>query len=297
MDNPVETLEPNAEVPAEDSIIEAVSDDHNEDSTTPEQEAEAEFEDLDVGDEKLSLPKHLAEKLKAERLMHADYTKKTMSLAEERKAAEAERETIKAEREAVEAERQLARSNLRLAAQREHLAATYQQLEAINLFELNQQDPVKAQEVLIQKQQVANALSQVHGQLTHQEQQAKETEQQNYAKSAEKAASYLTKAIKGWEPNNDVDKQITEYAASLGLKGPNVAKAIINQPEFGVVLDKARQFDEMMKAKAIPKSKPTPQQVPPVRITASQGTATKDPSKMTDAEFAAWRRAQIKRRA
>ena len=261
----------------------------------PESEGlEPGLEEIELDGKRYVIPQELKDKF----LMQQDYTKKTQTLAEQRRSDEADRETIKADREAVTAERQLNQSALRLAAQREHLTSTYQQLEQIDLQALNQSDPVEAQGVLIKKQQIANAIQNVHGQLQQHEQKIAESEQQNYAKSAEKASSYLSKEIKGWQPNNDVDKGITEYAAALGLKGPQLSKAIIQSPQIGVLLHKARQFDDMVQKQvaAAAKSKPEPQEKPITRITASKGTAVKDPSQMTDREFSHWRQSSIQKR-
>lgn len=299
MEQPAEVLDSAAaESPAsesDDSPIQAADSEAPEsDETETEGEQPEEYIEVERNGKKYSVPKSL----EGEFLMQSDYTRKTQSVAEERKAVEAEREAAKAEREAVAAERTLNQSVLRLMAQGEHLAATYQQLEQVNLFELNQQDPVKAQEVLIQKQQIANALQQVHGQLNLQKQQQSESEQRNNAQLAEKAAKVLASEIKGWQPNNEIDAAITAYAVDSGLPAKDISNAVLRMPKLGVILDKARQFDALMKKQAAATAKPKPesQEKPVTRITASQGTATKDPSKMSYHEFVKYRKSQIAQR-
>lgn len=63
-------------------------------------EAAPELVEVDIDGFKVQLPKDKAEKLNSERLMQADYTRKTMAAAEERKAAEAERSQVAQERQA-----------------------------------------------------------------------------------------------------------------------------------------------------------------------------------------------------
>lgn len=66
---------------------------------TPEPAA-LELVEVDIDGYKVQLPKDKADKLNAERLMQADYTRKTMQTAEARKAAEAEQAKAYQERQA-----------------------------------------------------------------------------------------------------------------------------------------------------------------------------------------------------
>jgi len=70
-----------------------------EETQTEETPAEPELVEVDIDGFKVQLPKDKADKLAAERLMQADYTRKTMAAADERKAAEAEKAKVAAERQ------------------------------------------------------------------------------------------------------------------------------------------------------------------------------------------------------
>lgn len=80
--------------------IEASADDSSEDEAADEGEGEPEVAELDdeaefkLGDETVT-----GKELKAQRLMQADYTRKTQALAEERKAFEQERDSLHDENE------------------------------------------------------------------------------------------------------------------------------------------------------------------------------------------------------
>ena len=62
------------------------------DAEAKPESSDPEMVEVDIDGYKVSLPKDKAEKLAAERLMQADYTKKTMATAEERKAATAQQQ-------------------------------------------------------------------------------------------------------------------------------------------------------------------------------------------------------------
>ena len=90
---------------------------------------------VDIDGYEVELPKDKADKLQAERLMQADYTRKTMAAADERKAATAEQQKALAERGAYAANLQ------RMQAQLE--GALHEQSKAVNWDNLLNNDPVE----------------------------------------------------------------------------------------------------------------------------------------------------------
>ena len=92
-----------------------------------------EMVEIDVDGYKVALPKDKAAKLEAERLMQADYTKKTMAAAEERKAAQAESQRALQERQAY------AQNLTRMQAQLE--GALAEQNQSVNWQQLLETDP------------------------------------------------------------------------------------------------------------------------------------------------------------
>jgi len=79
----------------ESEIVNEVADDPIVDDVNDDVEiAPEEDDEIDVDGKKFLLPKSAAEKLKAERLMHADYTRKTQELALERNNIAQERERV-----------------------------------------------------------------------------------------------------------------------------------------------------------------------------------------------------------
>lgn len=110
---------------------------------------DVEMVEVDVDGFKVSLPKDKAEKLEAERLMQADYTKKTMAAAEERKQAQAESQKALQERQAY------AQNLSRMQAQLE--GALTEQNQTINWQQLLETNPVEylQQKHLFEQRQAA----------------------------------------------------------------------------------------------------------------------------------------------
>lgn len=94
----------------------------------------AEMVEVDIDGFKISLPKDKAEKLDAERLMQADYTRKTMQAAEVRKTAEAETQKAQQERQTYAANLQ------KISAQ---LEGALQEQGKVDWESLLQNDPVE----------------------------------------------------------------------------------------------------------------------------------------------------------
>lgn len=85
-DSDVSETAPEPEAQTDDDLIEGL----------PEQEPEVSDEvEEDLEGVKVRGKKDAVEKLKAERLMQADYTRKTQAAADEKRAVEAERATVK----------------------------------------------------------------------------------------------------------------------------------------------------------------------------------------------------------
>lgn len=167
--------------------------------------------------------KDLVEKLKAERLMHADYTRKTQEVAEIRRAAEAERTQY------AQANAEQVRAMATLVSMDQQL----QQMQQIDFQALNQQDPVKAQELFFQMQQLKDNRQQFAGQLQQMEQQRTFEAQRLVAKQIEEGDAVLKRDIPGWGP--EVGRKVFDFAtkelgadpgALSNLTDPVLAKAL-----------------------------------------------------------------------
>jgi hypothetical protein len=154
----------------------------------------------------------------------------------------------------------------------------------------------KLQQAQVVQQQMAQeqeqSIAQSYQQKLTQESQlltAKIPEWSDEAKAKEgKAAlvNYLSQDL-GYRP-----EELKPYVA-LANGIPHVVDPLADHRAV-VLLHKAYQYDQLMKKLDARKSKTAPP--PPVTTVKTRGSATKDPARMSDKEFADWRRSQIKRR-
>jgi hypothetical protein len=250
-----------------DSLLEPVDDD----------------EEIEHDGEKYKIPKALKDAF----LRQQDYTQKTQSVAEQRKEVEAHKAELQ-QREQVQ------RQNIAEYAQAYALDEQLKQYAGIDWNALIDSDPVQAMKFDRQMKDLQQRRDQVVASVTEKQRAQQFEQQQDTARRIESGRAVLEREIKGWSRGNDLDKSLQEYAVTLDV--PDLGKMILHAPILGVLINKAMQFDQLMKKQASAKPAPAPQEKPVTRITASKGTAVKDPSKMSDSEFAQFRKRQIAQR-
>lgn len=269
-------------------VIDEVADDSTNDEQVtgedlPTEEPEEESEELDLDGHKLSLPKSLAEKLKNERLMHADYTRKTQEVAEQRKAAEAYQSQVKAQEEYL-------RENIREVAMLENINSEIQQLQNIDWNNLHSDDPVTAGKLSFRLNELRNAQAQLAQHLTVKEQQKQLEMQQELARRNQEGLEVLKRDIPNW--STETANKISSYAESLGF--PKQAISQITDPKVVKVLHKAMMFDQLQKKQP---QKPQVDVKPNVKIASTRSNVQKDPDKMTSDEWLKWRNSQINKKS
>jgi hypothetical protein len=238
-------------------------------------------EEIDYDGEKYKVPA----KLKEAFMRQQDYTQKTQSVAEQRKAVEAQ---------AVEIQQRAQQQQAHIAEYAEALSLDNElkKYQGIDWNALVDSDPVQAMKLDRQMRDLQQRRDQVVSSVTQKQQQQALQMQQETAKRLQEGRAVLEREIKGWSP--ELGKQLSAYGQEIGFSAEELAN--VTNPNAIKLLHKAWQFDQLMKKSAAQKEKPAPQEKPVTRITASQGTATKTPSQMTDREFAKWRQTQIKNR-
>jgi len=226
--------------------------------------------------------KDLVEKLKAERLMHADYTRKTQEAAEIRRAAEAERTQY------AQANAEQVRAMATLVSMDQQL----QQMQQIDFQALNQQDPVKAQELFFQMQQLKDNRQQFAGQLQQMEQQRTFEAQRLVAKQIEEGDAVLKRDIPGWGP--EVGKKVFDFATKELGANPG-ALSNLTDP----VLAKAFYY-AMVGKQALAKQKEgarsTPDPIKPVsKVSGNNAGASKDMNRLSVDEWMRARNDQLRK--
>ena len=266
-----------ANTAADESTVadDVLLDDDNLDLDSKEQPEEEEDE-IEVDGKKFAMPKSAAEKLKAERLMHADYTQKTQAVAEERKAIAAQREQV--QRQQQEAQKYI--DNLAELRSIDRQLEGYSKLDWEALIDQAPQDAMKLQQ---QQKALETQRHGVVGAITQQQEQDRLVEQQNLAKQVQEAEAYFKREIPNWSAERS--NQIMQFAVAQGLPAELLSQAVLRQPALALVLHKAEMFDQLEKKQATNKPKPPVQEKPVTRITATRASVQRDPAKMSDADW------------
>jgi hypothetical protein len=223
-------------------------------------EIEEEFEGL-----KLRGKKDILEEFKKCRMLHADYTRKTQELAEQRRSFDNEREESKRTRELhtqADAER------FQLWSKQER----FQQLQQVDFASLRQVNPDLAEQLRDEMTRLPGAIQQLNYALSQKLTQLEQSRQQDDAKLDRQLAEALQRA--GWTHEKDV--QLANFVQAEGLD-PNAVKALVRQNPVALrILEKAAQ----------PK--------PATRISGSGAANTKPLGEITDPREWAERRRQRK---
>ena len=262
-----------------ETVIDQGEDNHQPD-TDPD-ELEEELEGV-----KLRGKKEAMERIKAERLMHQDYTRKTMSLAEERRAAQAEREQFQQVRE-------LHSKMDQELFQLRSVDARLAQLRGVNFAALSQQNPEYAQQLRDELIQLQAYRPQLEGSITQKKQQLDLNEQQQTAKLFSEAQAFLMREIKGWSQAKDAE--LESYAKSHGVNTGELGKFLLRNPQIAVLIDKAHKWDKSVKERlsTIKKAEPAPK--PASRVEGGRASTQKSLSDMTPAEYREFRQKQRNR--
>lgn len=281
-----ETVEQPAAPDSVAATPEAASDDLElVDGLPDEQQTEDEIEE-ELEGVKVKGKKDLIEKLRAERLMQADYTKKTQALAEERRVAEEIRTSL-------HVQQQIRQSLTEDLADLRAIDKQLSEFQKVNMAALIEQDPSLFHKLNLQKQTLQEQRSQVANALAQKEQQALAQHQASLATLVEKAESYLAREVKGWSPERS--NALAEYAVKEGFPRAALPNITAHMPAFGKVLHKAEMYDRLVERQKAAKSAPA-QAAPVTTLTAHKASAQKDPDKMSVEEWTKWRNSQLRRK-
>jgi hypothetical protein len=232
---------------------------------------------------KLRGKKEALERIKAERLMQADYTRKTQEVAEQRRTFEQQQaqfqETAKSHQEHI-------REVGRLVAIDERL----QQFQQVNWQQLNTEDPVRAQALLIEFNQLQAAKGQLQGSLAQKEQQRKlETERQS-ATRANEAEAIVMREVRDWGPEKLA--KFVDAGQKAGIQPEGVRQMLIQFPQAARFLNKALMYDQLLAQRMQKKPVAEPPK-PATRIGGGSAANAKPLSDVTDPrEWAELRRAR-----
>lgn len=218
--------------------------------------------------------------LKSALMAHADYTRKTQEVAEQKKAIEANAADLQRQ---AEFQRQHLQE-LAAVVSIDNQLAEYDKLDWPTLIA---QNPQQAMLLDQQRRDLQGRRSQIAQTLAHKEQQEGLKAQQARAARIEQAQRELQTRIRGWSP--EVASQLTSYGRKAGF--PDAVLSPEAPVPFVEVLHKAMQWDQLI-AKRTAKPQSTPAK-PVTKVSGAASPATKDPNNMNADEWRKWREAQV----
>jgi len=279
-DSEVQEQPEDGSTPSDEQIQEgAESEGLDEEQPEEEEELEEDLDSLKVRGKKEQL-----EKLKSERLMQADYTRKTQEVA-------AERQAIAAEKAAVELEKRVHQENMKEVATFQAIEMRLQEYGQVNWDQLYDENPAYAAKLSHQMRNLQAQQAQLRASVTQRQEQFSQLQQQEAARQAAEAYRVLQRDIPGW--GEGLVSKLKAYALKTGytqqeidaIRSPAVVKSIY------------REFTMAEAKKSATKRTPEVQEKPVTRVvSSSKGAAVKDPDKMSIEEWTKWRNTQVKRR-
>ncbi len=267
---------------AEEASEEAVENTEIVDGETGEgaEDTAPEFVSVEYDGTEYEVPPQLKDAL----MRQSDYTKKTQTLAEQRKQVEAQAAAIKQQSE-------LQQQSLDDVAQIKAIEKSIEQYNALDWNQLAQEDQTQYLNLDRQKRDLETERQNAITRLQQNQAKAIESQRVEHARIIEEGQKVLTKEIDNWTP--ELAQSIATYGISQGLDARAVQS--ITDPVHVKLIDKARRYDELMaKQKAKPKT-PEPQQA--VKVKGKRANPTKDPDKMSTDEWLKMRNKQLAQRA
>jgi hypothetical protein len=274
----VEGIEPEAVEEDDDTQIESEldsDDEQPEDDSEPEEDDE---EELEHDGQKYKVPKALKPLL----MMQADYTQKTQSLAEQRKSFEAEQAQTQ----------QAIQQNIRDVAKVVAIDERLQQFQQVNWQALSNEDPLQAQQLYFEFQNLKETRGQALQQIQQNDARQQAEAQQRIANAAAEGNAVLAKELPGW--GQEMATNILSFAhKELGYAIEDLQG--ITDPRIVKTLHAAMIGHQVLNKKAVPAKKPTTPATP-VKTVGKSAPATKNPERMTTDEWMKSRNQQLRKK-
>ena len=251
-----------------------------EDPAEPDGEGEDEAsEEVEHEGRRYRVPKALKDAF----LRHADYTRKTQDLAEQRRALE----TQAAQIAAADGERVAAYA--RLMAVDDQIAA----YEQIDWNSLEAQDPARAQRLWREYSQLKDGRAALTQHLTEAEEARAFEAQRQAARRVEEGHEILSRQIKDWSP--ELAHRLADFGQrAFGFSDEELES--VQDPRMIRVLHLAWLGDQALKTKAAAERLASSQAARPASQVGANAPAGRNPDRMTTAEWMAFERDRLRRR-
>ena len=265
------------EQPEQDSVEQEVQTPEADEVELNEDSEQATPEDDEIEDEiegvKVRGKKDQIERLKNERLMHADYTRKTQDVAVDRRQLAADRQ----QQEQIE---QFKQQNFQMASHLQNIDQRLAQFNGIDWSSLETQQAIaldgQRRQLQSEREQLRSALAQRHGQFT-------QWQQNESAKKLSEGTRVLQREIPGWGP--ELAGELSKFALARGYS----EQFLENLSEPRLIVDLYEHYKQSKTREAATKKPVVTQDKPVTRVEASKGRASVDPEKMSTDEWLRWR--------
>lgn len=265
-------------------VVEGDQVTNDADSAADTATVEDDTEEVEYEGKTHKVPKELKEAL----MRNADYTRKTQEVAEQRRQNEAQAENLKQQE-------QIQREYIQEISQVTAIDARLNEIGQIDLLKLNEDNPLKAQELLIIRQQLHEARNGIVGRIQQKENHRQSIEQQKAwekqqatAKQNQEAENVIRRDIKDWSP--ELANKLASFAKEEGWTAQEIADATIPQIKS---LNKAYRASQLAKTAQPPKAAQVPAK--PVPQVGSGGAPVRRKlAELPMEEYAKARRAQRK---
>jgi hypothetical protein len=170
-----------------------------------------------------------------------DYTKKTQEVAEQRKQVEMYAQAIKAQEQAIQQQAALQQAFIKDIAKVESINERIAQFEGLDWSALSDQDPVQAQKLYIEYQQLQNKRTQSVNEIQQKQSQLQQHTQRQDAMRLEQARVDLLKAFPNW--NADIAKELRESTKAYGYTDEELS--MVTDPRLVKILHDASQYRKL----------------------------------------------------
>lgn len=233
----LEVEEPSEDPPAEEGEQEVAEQASDED--TPEETRKLK---LKRGEEEIEIPEEEAIELAQKGY---DYTKKTQALAEERKLVEERAQALQAQEQYLKQYAQAQNALIKEVAKIESLNDQIEQFEKLDWNQLTDNDPVQAQKLFIQYQQLTSKRQQLGNDISqkHYELQAHDGQRRNQALA--EGYKQLSREIPDW--NAEKANEARDAGRSYGFTDGELDSVI--DPRMVRVLHDAALYRSLQKSR------------------------------------------------
>ncbi|MES2367370.1 MAG: hypothetical protein V4563_15950 [Pseudomonadota bacterium] len=282
---PTEAPAPSTNPP--DTTASDASADEASSTTAPE----SDDEEAEINGEKYRIPKTLSAHLKdleQGRLRQEDYTRKTQTVAEERKELESRQQQLVAREQFQQQHVQAVAEVISIDKQ----LANYQALDWNGLMDAN---PVQAMKLDRQMRELQTQRTQIVSGIDQEQQKQTQAQHQSAARQRQEAMEMLSRDIKGFG-TPEVTKALMDVGKELGYKPEELTN--VTDPRAIKLLHEAHLYRKLV-AKQLSEAKPKPAEVKPItRVTPGSGAVKKsisDPG-ISMADFVKLRHEQTRRK-